>query len=135
MGCLWHGFICKVSIRQLVNQLDIVLPNGKPYVAPSTVTQARKKLGHQAIEAILNHTQSLWHEKSAHPTWCGLTLLGVDGVDLSEIKLFVQLGDKINYTLDCMSASDEKLIDLPKSFEVRLVSKKINSKVCEILRQ
>lgn len=70
----------KMSMRQLVNQLDIILPNGAPYVAPSAVTQARKKLGHQAIEHIFNKTQSLWHAKSAHPTWCGLTLLGVDGV-------------------------------------------------------
>lgn len=70
----------KMSMRQLVNQLDIILPNGEPYVAPSAVTQARKKLGHQAIKNIFISTQSLWHEKSAHPTWCGLTLLGVDGV-------------------------------------------------------
>lgn len=70
----------KYSMRQLVNQLDIVLPNGEPYVAPSAVTQARKKLGHQAIKTIFNQTQSLWHEKSEHPTWCGHTLLGVDGV-------------------------------------------------------
>ncbi|XPF94167.1 IS4 family transposase [Colwellia sp. RE-S-Sl-9] len=70
----------KMSIRQLVNQLDIILPNGAPYVAPSAVTQARKKLGHKAIESIFNKTQSLWHEESTHPTWCGLTLLGVDGV-------------------------------------------------------
>ncbi|MFT5635491.1 MAG: hypothetical protein ACI89T_000932 [Cognaticolwellia sp.] len=70
----------KMSMRQLVNQLDIILPNGAPYVAPSAVTQARKKLGHQAIEHIFNKTLSLWHAKSAHPTWCGLTLLGVDGV-------------------------------------------------------
>ena len=70
----------KYSMRQLVNQLDIMLPNGVPYVAPSAVTQARKKLGHKAIESIFNQTQSLWHEKSEHPSWCGLSLLGVDGV-------------------------------------------------------
>jgi hypothetical protein len=62
----------KMSMRQFVNQLDIILPNGAPYVAPSAVTQA--------IEHIFNKTQSLWHAKSAHPTWCGLMLLGVDGV-------------------------------------------------------
>ena len=58
----------KYSMRQLVNQLDIILPNGEPYVAPSAVTQARKKLGHQAIELIFNQTQSLWHGKSDHPS-------------------------------------------------------------------
>ena len=70
----------KYSMRQLVNQLDIILPNGRPYVAPSAVTQARKKLGHQAIESIFNQTQSSWHAQSEHPEWCGLRLLGVDGV-------------------------------------------------------
>ena len=65
----------KYSMRQLVNQLDIILPNGTPYVAPSAVTQARKKLGHRAIESIFNQTQSLCHEKSEHPLWCGLSLL------------------------------------------------------------
>lgn len=70
----------KYSMRQLVNQLDIILPNGEPYVAPSAVTQARKKLGHHAIETIFNETQALWHDKAEHPTWSGLSLLGVDGV-------------------------------------------------------
>ncbi len=49
----------KYSMRQLVNQLDIILSNGTPYIAPSAVTQARKKSGHQAIESIVNQTQTL----------------------------------------------------------------------------
>ncbi len=224
----------KMSMRQLVSQLDIILPNGEPYVASSAVTQARKKLGHQAIENIFNHTQSLWHEKSAHPTWCGLTLLGVDGVvwrtpdskensehfgrtgnrhgkasypqvrmvcqmeltshlltqstfdsvDVSEMKLaesliettpehsltlfdrgFYSLGllhrwqstgtsrhwliplkknvqyevvrsigrqDKIVRLNACPQAR-KKFPDLPKSIEARLVSRKINGKICEVL--
>lgn len=224
----------KMSMRQLVNQLDIILPNGEPYVAPSAVTQARKKLGHQAIKSIFERTQSLWHEKSEHPTWCGLTLLGVDGVvwrtpdskensehfsrtgnkhgkasypqvrmvcqmeltshlltqsafdsvALSEMKLaeslikatpdhsltlfdrgFYSLGllhrwqstgtsrhwlmpmkknvqydvvrsigrkDKIVRLKACPQAR-KKFTDLPASIEVRLVSKKINGKICEIL--
>jgi len=224
----------KMSMRQLVNQLDIILPNGEPYVAPSAVTQARKKLGHQAIECIFNQTQSLWHEKSAQPTWCGLSLLGVDGVvwrtpdskensehfgrtgnrhgkasypqvrmvcqmeltshlltqsafdsiDVSEMKLaesliattpdnsltlfdrgFYSLGllnrwqstgvsrhwliplkknvqyqvihslgrqDKIIFLTACPQAR-KKFPDLPETIEARLVSKKINGKICEIL--
>ena len=54
---------CQTLRSLLVNQLNIILPNGEPYVAPSAVTKARKKLGHQAIELILNQTLSLWHEK------------------------------------------------------------------------
>jgi len=70
----------KFPMRQLVNQLDIMLPNGTPYVAPSAVTQARQKLGSETIHSIFKQTQKQWHEQSTHPTWCGLNLYGVDGV-------------------------------------------------------
>jgi len=70
----------KFPMRQLVNQLDIMLPNGTPYVAPSAVTQARKKLGSESIRSVFHQTQSQWHELSEHPVWCGLNLYGVDGV-------------------------------------------------------
>jgi hypothetical protein len=70
----------KYPMRQPVNQLDIILPNGTPYVAPSAVTQTRQKLGHQAVEIVFNQTQLLWHAKSVHPSWCALSLLGVDGI-------------------------------------------------------
>jgi len=167
----------KMSMRQLVNQLDIILPNGEPYVAPSAVTQARKKLGHQAIERIFNRTQSLWHEKSVHPTWCGLTLLGVDGIvwrtpdskensehfartgnshgkaSYPQVRMVCQMEltshlltqsafdsvdislgrqDKIIRLAACPQAR-KKFPDLPQSIEVRLVSRKINGKICEVL--
>lgn len=70
----------KFPMRQLLNQLDILLPDGKPYVASSAVTQARHKLGSDAIRYTFDLTQSHWHAQVNHPTWCGLTLLGVDGV-------------------------------------------------------
>ena len=70
------------SMRQLLNQLDIILPNGTPFVAPSAVTQARKKLGSEVIKTIFEQTQLQWNEKSEHPHWCGLNLYGVDGVVL-----------------------------------------------------
>ena len=68
----------KFPMRQLVNQLDILLPNGTPYVAPSAVTQARHKLGSDSIRSIFKQTQFKWHEQAQHPVWCGL--YGVDGV-------------------------------------------------------
>jgi hypothetical protein len=70
----------KYSMRQLVNQLDILLPNGEPYIAPSAVTQARKKLGSESIRHIFMATQKSWHQQANHPHWCGLNLYGVDGV-------------------------------------------------------
>lgn len=32
----------------------------------------------QVIEYIFNQTQSLWHDKFEHPTWCGLTQRAFD---------------------------------------------------------
>lgn len=70
----------KFPMRQLVNQLDILLPNGTPYIAPSAITQARQKLGSESIRSIFQQTQNKWHEAAEHPNWCGLHLYGVDGV-------------------------------------------------------
>ena len=67
-------------MRQLLNQLDIILPNERGYVASSAVTQARHKLGSESVREVFLQTQSSWHAQSNHPTWCGLRLLGVDGV-------------------------------------------------------
>lgn len=69
-----------LSMSKVVSQLDILLPGKKPFVAPSAVIHARKKLGHEPVEAVFNKTQQLWHEKTPHPDWHGLTLHAVDGV-------------------------------------------------------
>jgi len=70
----------KFPMRQLVNQLDILLPNGTPYIASSAITQARQKLGSESIRSIFQQTQKQWHEEAEHPSWCDLNLYGVDGV-------------------------------------------------------
>lgn len=69
-----------LPISDIVNQLDIILPGKRPFVAPSAVVQARQRLGAEVVERIFNKTQQLWHEKIPSPTFCGLKLLGVDGV-------------------------------------------------------
>ncbi|MEZ9819973.1 IS4 family transposase, partial [Shewanella sp. 10N.286.45.A1] len=68
------------SVRQLINKLDIILPNEVDYVARSAVTQARKKLGSDVVEDIFRQTQQRWNMQAEHPQWCGLNLYGVDGV-------------------------------------------------------
>lgn len=70
----------KFPMRQMLNQLDIILPSGIPYVASSAVTQARKKLGSKVIETVFQQTQEQWNHDANHGHWCGLRLLGVDGV-------------------------------------------------------
>lgn len=68
------------SVRQLINKLDIVLPQDVDYVARSAVTQARKKLGSAVVRDVFHLSANTWHERAEHPHWCGLNLFGVDGV-------------------------------------------------------
>lgn len=68
------------SMADVVNLLDIVDREGKPFVAPSALTQRRKVLGEAAAKALFQCTQQHWQEQANLPTWNGLTLLGVDGV-------------------------------------------------------
>jgi hypothetical protein len=69
-----------VPMTQLVNQLDILLPGDRPFVAPSAFLQARQKLGHKSIERLFHETATGWHQQANHPGWAGLQLLAVDGV-------------------------------------------------------
>ncbi len=69
-----------LPMSQIVNQLDILLPGKRPFVAPSAVVQARQRLGEAPVREVFEQTQALWHAHTPHPHWCGLTLLGVDGV-------------------------------------------------------
>ena len=69
-----------LSMDKVVSQLDILLPGKKPFVAPSAVIQARKRLGSDVMKTVFNQTQQLWQSKTPHPNWHGLTLHAVDGV-------------------------------------------------------
>jgi IS4 transposase len=69
-----------VPMTQLVNQLDILLPGDRPFVAPSAFLQARQKLCHKSIERLFHDTAAGWHQQANHPGWAGLQLLAVDGV-------------------------------------------------------
>lgn len=68
------------SMADVVNLLDIVDREGKPFVAPSALTQRRKHLGEAAMKALFECTQQHWYENAELPDWNGLRLLGVDGV-------------------------------------------------------
>lgn len=69
-----------IPMSQIVNQLDILLPGNRPFVAPSAVVQARQRLGEAAVQQVFQQTQALWHSATPQSHWCGLRLLGVDGV-------------------------------------------------------
>jgi hypothetical protein len=55
------------SVRQLINKLNIVLPQEVNYVARSAVTQARKKLGSDVVREVFHRTARTWHERAEHP--------------------------------------------------------------------
>ena len=68
------------SIKDLVNQLDIVDREGKAFVAPSALTQRRKTLGEPAMKEVFRRMSDAWVKDANLPHWNGLTLLSVDGV-------------------------------------------------------
>lgn len=68
------------SMKDLVNQLDIVDRTGKAFVAPSALTQRRKTLGEPAMKAVFERMTTSWLKSAQLPQWNGLTLLAVDGV-------------------------------------------------------
>ena len=69
-----------LPMSDVVNQLDIMLPGKRPFVAPSAVVQARQRLGSDVVKRIFEQTQELWHDTTPSPDFCGLKILGVDGV-------------------------------------------------------
>lgn len=69
-----------LPMSDVVNQLDIMLPGKRPFVAPSAVVQARQRLGSDVVKRIFEQTQKLWHDTTPSPDFCGLKILGVDGV-------------------------------------------------------
>ncbi|WP_448570092.1 transposase domain-containing protein, partial [Thalassotalea ganghwensis] len=64
----------------IVSKLGLALPGKKELVAPSAVVQARQRLGADAVKEVFHQSQKMWNADANHPTWCGLSLLGVDGV-------------------------------------------------------
>ena len=48
-----------MPMSQIVNQLDILLPGGRPFVAPSAIVQARQRLGEDPVREVFEKTQAL----------------------------------------------------------------------------
>lgn len=56
-----------VPMIQLVNQLDILLPGARPFVAPSAFLQALQKLGDKNIERLFHETAPRWYQQAIRP--------------------------------------------------------------------
>jgi hypothetical protein len=71
------------SIHDVVTKLDLALPGISLTVAPSTVVEARARLGAEPMEWLFEISAEHWTHQSARThSWRGLALYGVDGTTL-----------------------------------------------------
>lgn len=77
---LGMAFYRDESIWDITSNMQLMLPGKRPLVAPSALVQARQRLGSDAVKQVFTSTAKVWNAEANHPTWHGLTLLGVDGV-------------------------------------------------------
>lgn len=71
------------SIHDVASKLDLALPGASPAVVPSTVADARARLGDEPMEWLFTTCAEQWSHKSADThRWRGLALYGVDGSTL-----------------------------------------------------
>jgi hypothetical protein len=70
-----------LSMRELVATLDLALPGSRGIrVAPSSIVQARERLGDEPLRWLFERAASAWAHRSARAhEWRGLALYGADG--------------------------------------------------------
>ena len=70
-----------LSMRELVATLDLALPGSRGLrVAPSSIVQARERLGDEPLRWLFERTASTWGHASARThAWRGLAVYGADG--------------------------------------------------------
>lgn len=70
-----------LSLKELVATLDLALPGSRGIrIAPSSIVQARDRLGDEPIRWLFERVASTWGHASARKhAWRGLALYGVDG--------------------------------------------------------
>lgn len=73
-----------LSMRELVATLNLALPGGRgERVAPSSIVQARDRLGDEPLRWLFERLASTWAHASARThAWRGLAVYGVDGTTL-----------------------------------------------------
>ena len=71
------------SIHDVVAKLDLALPGSTPTVVPSSVAEARSRLGYEPMQWLFTRTANEWaHASASAHRWRGLALYGVDGSTL-----------------------------------------------------
>jgi hypothetical protein len=70
-------------IRDVVDKLDLALGDDQPLLAPSSIAEARARLGEEPMLWLFARTAHAWaHASAARDRWKGLALYGVDGTTL-----------------------------------------------------
>jgi hypothetical protein len=70
-------------IRDVVDKLDLALGENAPLVAPSSIAEARARLGEEPMLWLFAKTANKWaHASAAEDRWRGLALYGADGTSL-----------------------------------------------------
>jgi Insertion element 4 transposase N-terminal/Transposase DDE domain len=70
-------------IHDIVTKLDLALPGPSPCIAPSTVAEARARLGDEPMEWLFSICADQWaHSSARQHDWRGLALYGADGTTL-----------------------------------------------------
>jgi hypothetical protein len=69
------------SMSELVATLDLALPGSRGVrVAPSSIVQARERLGDEPLRWLFDRTAETWaHQSARRHQWRGLALYGADG--------------------------------------------------------
>ncbi|EHS6108839.1 IS4 family transposase [Salmonella enterica] len=79
---LMMGLLRDMSIKSICSTLSIAIQTSTDFepVAPSVLTDCRKRLGDSPVETLFNITAGHWrHQTLSVPEFCGLHLLCVDG--------------------------------------------------------
>jgi hypothetical protein len=77
---LGMGMFRDRPIEDVVTKLDLALPSTGVSIAPSSVSQARDRLGSEPIRWLFERSASVWSARSAEANqWRGLKLYGMDG--------------------------------------------------------
>lgn len=71
------------SIVEVASKLDLALPGVGPCAAPSSVSEARTRLGEEPMEWLFSHSADVWRQQSTdRHRWRGLALYALDGTSL-----------------------------------------------------
>jgi len=82
------------SIVEVAAKLDLALPAAKPSAAPSSVAQARARVGDEPLAWLFGQTARAWAGRSAAADqWRGLGLYAVDGTKLWVPDTIENLGE------------------------------------------